>query len=70
MRPADPQAVLLTAHAAAVRLSVSRASLYRLIKDGRLTAVRLYVEGEGRGQLMVRASDLQAFVKGLPDVAA
>ncbi len=70
MRPADPQAVLLTAQAAAVRLSVSRASLYRLIKDGRLTAVRLAVESEGRGQLMVRASDLAAFVKGLPDVAA
>ena len=68
MKSADPHAELLTVSAAAARLMLGRDSVYLLIRQGRLRAVKLRLNV--RSQWMVRASDLAAFVKGLPDVAA
>ena len=51
---------LLTVDEVRARLKVSKSTLWAMLADHRLTSVKL------GGRRMVRASDLEAFIKGLP----
>jgi excisionase family DNA binding protein len=59
-----PEPALLRPNAACKRLGCSRSTLYRLVREHRLAAVKPF----GAGELRFRLADLRAFVDGLEPV--
>jgi excisionase family DNA binding protein len=64
--------MMLTTTEAAERLSVYPETIRRLVKAGRLKAVKLSVDDTTRSQLRIDEKELQAFIEGkatnAPDV--
>jgi excisionase family DNA binding protein len=58
---AAPEPALLRPDAASAWLGCSRSTLYRLVREDRLAAVRPF----GQGELRFRVDDLRAFVANL-----
>jgi len=59
------QGDLLTAVQALQLLPVGRSTLYRLIKEGRIPAVRVKSGGSRRGRLLILRRDLEDYVASL-----
>jgi len=59
VRPGD----LLTVRAALAILPVGRTTLYALIRDGQIPAIRVRAAGSRRGRLLLHRADLAAYVE-------